>query len=191
MCGIIGWKKWENKIVSLEKQNAKRGGYSTGCYNYFIAKSEKKKGTKFYEFVHTSIVQYRISTTNTNEWNPLENYPLEYNEWKLFGNGVINEAWYKKAKGDFKINNDLYYVLKGIVKKGWSFLEEVEGCFALVIINPKNEVYIVRKDYPLLYDNNIISSIPFPGGQELEQGIVKGWTNRMEKKLSFEKTYEV
>ena len=190
MCGIIGWKKWENKIINLQKQNAKRGGYSTGSYNYFIGKSEKKKGTKFYEFAQTTIVQYRTPTTNDLEWNPVENYPLEYNGWKMFGNGVIGEAWYKKNKGNFKINNDLYYVLKGIVKKGWEYLQEVEGCFALVIINPKNEIYIVRKDYPLYYDDNVISSVEFQGGKLLEHGLVKGWTNRMEKKLNLEKTYE-
>ena len=86
------------------------------------------------------------------------------------------------SKGD-----KLFYVLKTIVTKGWEQLINVEGKYVIIVINPNQEVYILKKGIPLFYDKNILCSEKIGKLEELEDNVVKGWTNRLIKKLGVDK----
>ena len=215
MCGIIGWKQFDGDLVpNLFIENQKRGGYSVGAYivynkiegviynesNYVIYQ-EPRIFNEFKDFTQIDkikvlnkqlsniLVQFRASTVDTKNYVIEENYPLQYEGCKLFGNGVINADFFKKIKNE-QNNNDLYYVLKGIIQFGFKWLERVEGTFALVFISRRNDIVLIRKDFLLYYNDNIISSVKFEGGKLLEHGLVKGWNNSFEQKLNLEKVYE-
>lgn len=158
MCGILGIKKDYEVGPQLITENRKRGKASSILFT-----------TPVGSFWH-----FRAPTSGCNLNNLSEAYPLTYKGWGLIGNGVINEKYFKSIK-DEDNNNDLYYILKGIVDKGFKFLEEVEGCFALAIFNPNSEIYLVRNTFPLFYDNNIFSSVKFEGSKLLQQGSIYEW----------------
>ena len=196
MCGIIGWKDWDNSLVALQEENSKRGVYSTGFYQFRNQELMKKYDSKFSFKKDSSfnniIMQYRTPTTEISDvWKLEENYPLEYMGYKMFGNGIINANYYKKIKDEYN-NNDLYYILKNIYhfQKGYKYLEEVEGTFALAIVTSNEDVILVRKDYPLYYNENVFSSVEFEGGKLLEQGLLFNWTDMNEmKRLKFNSVY--
>ena len=64
-----------------------------------------------------------------------------------------------------------------------------EGTFALVFMDVAEHIFLVRKDFPLYYSDNIISSVKFNGGELLEHGLVKGWNYDYEKKLNLNRVW--
>lgn len=171
MCGILGIKKidfsedvnhpYRNKLLAnLEYENYKRGKASKVCFT-------TPQGT-FYHF--------RAPTSGCDLNNLSEAYPLTYKGWGLIGNGVINEKYFKSIK-DEDNNNDLYYILKNVRDKGYIFLEEVEGCFALAIFAPDGTILLVKNTFPLYYNNEIFSSVKFEGSKLLEDGQILFWNN--------------
>ncbi len=189
MCGIVGWKEWNSSIKNLQYLNSKRGGYSTGVFNFENNYSFSNEGTFFPTDTNNSIVQYRAPTAGINNFIKQENYPLKYKNWNLFGNGVINADFFKQIK-DEDNNNDLYYILKGIVNNGFKWLEKVEGTFALVIIDDNHNIYLIRKDFPLFFNKNQFSSIQFDNSEKLKSGILYDWTyNKHVKELNFKEEY--
>jgi glucosamine 6-phosphate synthetase-like amidotransferase/phosphosugar isomerase protein len=197
MCGICGWKKYNPEISELLKKNQERGGYSVGILDYYFSDITKFKNKDIWDHKeeleqNNTLVQFRAPTTGGKSFKDEENYPLEYNNWAMFGNGIVSASQFKEMK-DESNNNDLYYILKLIVnsKKAFPFkeLENIEGTFALVFIDPENNIYLIRKDYPLYYSNNIISSTPFKGGELLEHGKVLGWNNLMDVSLNLSSIY--
>ena len=162
MCGIIGVKK--NQFISDEliEKNKKRGGVSSVIFTTPVGK-----------FMH-----FRAPTSGSNLHNLSEAYPLTYKGYGLIGNGVINEKYFRSIKDDTN-ENDLYYILKNIVKLGINTLENVEGCFALCLFKPDGQVLLVRNTFPLYYNEYIFSSVKFNDGNMLKNGIVYDWSNNI------------
>ena len=165
MCGILGIKseknqKYKNIFPDLKQKNQERGGIQTTMFNTPI-------GT-FYHF--------RAPTSGANLHNLSEAYPLTYYGYGLIGNGVINHNYFQKIK-DENNTNDLYYLLKGISNYGITFLEQVQGCFALAIFIDNGSILLVSNTYPIYYTSDIFSSVEFQGSFKLEHGTVYDWTN--------------
>ena len=172
MCGIYGIKKGNEIDLSLLEQNQKRGKVSLSSF-------ETPNG-KFYHF--------RAPTSGCDLNNLSEAYPLTYKGWGLIGNGVINESFFKSIK-DEENNNDLYYILKGIVNEGFQFLEKVEGCFALTIFSPSGQIYLIKNTFPLYCNGPIFSSVKFEGSELLEDGNLLNWTDdKLEMKLKLKES---
>ncbi len=168
MCGILGVKKGIKIGDELIQQNKVRGKASRVAF-------ETPQG----DFFH-----FRAPTSGCDLNNLSEAYPLTYEGWGLIGNGVINETYFKSIK-DENNNNDLYYILKGIVKNGFKFLEKVEGCFALAIFDPKGNIYLIKNTFPLYNNGKVFSSVKFKGSELLEDGNLLNWTrDKLEMKLN-------
>lgn len=195
MCGIIGWKNFEiQKHLNLIQENNKRGGYSVGYINtdnHFVSKHLVKDiNINDLRLCDNGMLHFRAPTTNASkEFVYTENFPLEYKNWFLVGNGVINYNYFQQIKDEDNAN-DLYYILKQIQEHGIEVLKKVKGVFAFAIINPENQILLIRKDFPLYYNNSMFSSIEFPNSSLLEHGVVYNWTtNTIVKDLALESVY--
>lgn len=192
MCGILG-------ILNLEKieerypldilmwANYKRGQVQTAVFGKFNEGSFCNRNIKEPELIMTPssfetkhetniFYHFRAPTTGCDLKNMKEAYPLEYNGWKVIGNGVINEGFFKMIK-DEENNNDLYYILKNVVNNGWEWLENVKGVYALAFFKPNGKIFLVRNTYPLFYNKTIFSSVVTEGLKPLKSNIVYDFTN--------------
>jgi hypothetical protein len=130
--------------------------------------------------------QFRAPTVECCEFNEVENYPLIYSgsNMMLFGNGVINSEYYAMLKDEFggDVNNDLWYIGKGILEHGFEWLSDVEGVFAFVIVkmsgNNVEKVLFARNTYPLYFNEKSYSSVKISDDMKLlDNGIVYDWFN--------------
>jgi len=190
MCGIVGFKEYVSNFMEVLERNSQRGGYSFGCVMFDSGADVIKarhdrwkdliKDVKFPFFA-----QFRAPTTGEQDefrWD--ENYPLIFEkdgyDVYVFGNCVTNDEWFKRVK-DEDNNNDIYYIGKNVLNRGWSYLSEIEGVFALVFVfakgNRVERVIMARNTYPLYYNEVFYSSVKFEGQKPLRNGIVYDWWN--------------
>jgi len=193
MCGIWGFKFTPSYFDKLMEANVRRGGYSIGFITFgkerVIVKDWQKNWEKYRDVIRQNVPafgQFRAPTTDIGEeFVYSENYPLEYDNVYLFGNGVINAEYYRKLKKKFggSNNNDLYYVGLEIIEEGFDILNDIEGVFALAMIKVDDKgqienVYLMRNTYPLFINDNVYSSAKVSNNMRmLENGIVYDWWN--------------
>lgn len=183
MCGILGIKKIKLNMLEIAEEK----GYNTNeIHNLMIENS--KRGTSvavMFETPQGTFMHFRAPTSGCDLNNLSEAYPLTYKGWGLIGNGVISQSFFEYIKTEDN-NNDLYYILKNTtldnthIQLNFKYLEQVDGLYALVFFNPNGNIYLVKNQFPIYYNDDIFSSVPFKGSKLLEDGIVWDWTNNKE-----------
>lgn len=198
MCGIAGSSNF-NKAFEFYKTNLPRGYYSSGgivvrgnTWNTYktLGLYEKPFGEPNQDFY---LYHSRGPTTETKEYNPINNHPFFYGDWIVAHNGIISnfEDLGKKyfPEEDFTIKTDSCIVPRMLsIKPMKEALEELKGTFALWMWNRSSgALYICRSANTLFanFINGDFCSTQFEKSEPLEEGFIYTVNNKIVKEEKF------
>ena len=192
MCGIAGSNNKE-RAFTLYQSNLNRGYYSSGG---IIVDSNSQWATykrvgQFDQPINGSVGQYylyhsRGPTTETKEFNPINNHPFFYGDWIVSHNGIISnfkdlcEKYFPGDNFEGKTDSCIIPRLFSIKSTISEALEELQGTFALWMFNRNTKRCYITRNASTLFGDIItgdFSSTAFKGSISLKGGVVYSITN--------------
>ena len=193
MCGIAGSNNKE-RAFTLYQSNLSRGYYSSGVvivdnnsqWSTYKREGQFERTINGFDKAQYYLYHSRGPTTETKEFNPINNHPFFYGDWIVSHNGIISnfkalcEKYFPGDNFEGKTDSCIIPRLLSIKPIITEALEELQGTFALWMFNHNTKRCYITRNASTLFGNTYtgdFSSTAFDGSVPLKEGVVYSITN--------------